>query len=41
VELEYETLDRMTNLDEEDEGVSTDLQEDIPAHQIISRTYFC
>jgi hypothetical protein len=41
VESEYKTLDRMTNLDEEDEGVSTDLQEDIYARQIISRAYFC
>jgi len=37
MESEYKALDIMTNLDEEDEGVSIDLQEDIPARQRISK----
>ena len=31
MESEYETLDKMTNLNEKDEGESTDLQKDILA----------
>jgi DNA-binding Lrp family transcriptional regulator len=37
---EYEAPDMMTNFDEKDERVLTNLQEDIPTRQRISRAYF-